>query len=304
MKILRGPRQRIYDIAFSPDGALLASSAQDAVRLWDTISGDARIVQKSVFTAHPPFNTFVMPCGRVAFTGDGLHLVARSFEGGLQVWPLSEPGKVNSLLTLRRMPLIELCRWALAVSSSSNVIAANVPDSDTDHMMIRLYDQSNWQERGLSLTDGSNPLSGLAFDPAGSRLATNFGIFGVESGEHLLAVPFSGDRLQWSPDGRHIAGYGSGNVVWVYDAGTGELTRTVQLERKHVQGFAFSPDGAYLAVVSNEEVVRVWETRTWTEREGFAWKVGKLKCVAFAPDGQRAACASDRGVIVIWDWDI
>jgi WD40 repeat protein len=144
----------------------------------------------------------------------------------------------------------------------------------------------------------------LAFDPTGTRLATAVGVLDVRTETIVSEVRSGGETLAWSPAGNLFAGTcTSSPSVWVSDSATGNPVRTVKLERKAVQDFAFSADGKWLAVVSNEEMVRVWNTQTWEERHALAWGIGKLKCIAFSPDGMRAACGSNSGTILIWDWE-
>jgi WD40 repeat protein len=69
-----------YQVAFSPDGSLLASACDDAtLRLWEVESGDAL---KVLDNRHE--------VGAVRFSPDGTWLALGVWDEGVQVWAVTE----------------------------------------------------------------------------------------------------------------------------------------------------------------------------------------------------------------------
>lgn len=73
---------------------------------------------------------------------------------------------------------------------------------------------------------------------------------------------------------------------------------------RHFTGVAFHPSGRWLAATSNDATVKLYDTETWRVATTYTWNVGRLRSVAFSPDGQLAAVGSDTGKVVVWDVDL
>jgi WD40 repeat protein len=288
MQVFTGHSKRVNDVAFSPDGTYLVSSANDGtVRLWDTRVGEGSVLIRSPGITEP-----------IEFSPDGRHVLVRPGRCILEAWSVADRLRTATLIHGTDASY----RGGIAVARGAALAVANewVPEPFAN--VLYAWDTTSWERRVLYRTTDNSSFSGLAFDPTGTRLAIGVGVLDVATGTRVLEAWFPGDSLAWSPSAPIIASAGYGRAVWVHNAGDGTHVTTLQLDRKHIQDFAFSPDGAFLAVVSNEETVRIWDTRNWSERPGYAWQIGQLKCLAFSPDGMRAACGGHSGSIVVWDW--
>ncbi|MEL6345268.1 MAG: serine/threonine-protein kinase [Myxococcota bacterium] len=90
LKTLEMPQQRLFDLAFSPDGTLLAGGLLDgSVAVWDTNNG----VLVGLLEGH------TQRVASVRFTDDGVGLLSASWDGTVQLWGLSALSATAESLT-------------------------------------------------------------------------------------------------------------------------------------------------------------------------------------------------------------
>jgi WD40 repeat protein len=76
---LTGHTNAIFDLAFSPDGSLLATASQDTTgRLWNVATHNTT----AVLTGH------TVQVSSVAFSPDGKTLASGDWDGTVQLWNL------------------------------------------------------------------------------------------------------------------------------------------------------------------------------------------------------------------------
>ena len=112
------------------------------------------------------------------------------------------------------------------------------------------------------------------------------------------------DGVDFSPDGKYLAGDAENGVIQVWDWANAHITST--LTEPHGSNFGtsnspihYSPDGRWLASCSSkgigEVVVRVWDTKTWAVAADIVDNgPGGCDAMGFTPDGKWLIYAIDR----------
>jgi sugar lactone lactonase YvrE len=236
-------------MAFSPDGALLASSHQDgSVWLWDLASGE-------------PIRFFghrFRPGEPIAFSPDGHTLACASSYGTVTLWDVASGG-IHRVFENLAAPVRSIA-W-----SPVGLILASAPAD----MTVTLLDVASGNV--LRMLESGSQVRGMAFSPDGKTLAAVsedmlIRIWDVATGK-LLHV-FKSDPgctrvVAWSPDGRSLASACSDGSIHVWDVAAGDVLRT--LSKGHeapIRTLTFTLDGRTLISGSDDGSVVVWDAAT------------------------------------------
>jgi WD40 repeat protein/predicted Ser/Thr protein kinase len=274
-----------YDVAFSPDGRLLASGGWDGrVRIWDAESHELRAELRVPNDEHVVSLAFSPDSERLAVaTGGGLH-VAEIASGAVlrsrSELPAAEtlrtrPGRGELLLTARTGGLLVLSEATLETRA-----------------------ELDGEERG-------------AWSPDGWRLATSDseGRLSVLDAESLAPV-WTADPAAtgggvglptWSPSGRLLAAVGRGGVL-VLDAATGRELRRLSQPTRRLRPWcmAWSHDERRLVTGSDDGRVRIWDAATGDALLVLQGHASYVRSIAFDPSGRRLASASGDGQVGLW----
>ena len=240
------PGSQIH-VAFSDDGSLMgAVSGSGAVWIFDSTTGEPVGPNRTA-----PFGN---PSG-LGFTSDNATLLIASSSGDIAVIDLV--GRE----TLARPAATT--GWLATFSPDGKLFAVPIDDSDNDTAIVdvatgkrlqTLHPARRYPDWGSALYKG--PLI-AAFSPDGKEVAIGSAaydgqpaeveVFSVADGTSLRrlrvpGVPFIGEPLAWSPDGRVIAGGAHDRVIRI-DARTGEVLEDLGLDLFHVLSLEYDKDG-------------------------------------------------------------
>jgi WD40 repeat protein len=256
-------------VAFSPDGARLASSGVDgAIVLWnaDTLEPEgAPLLGHTAAVANIVFS----PDGRYLASGScaAFHQRGSCIQGEVIIWDL-ETGEPIRMID-------DTIGFSQALAYS--------PDG-----------------RLLSINDC------LRVEVAGVCVEANVKLFEVATGEPVLDLP-GHSAFVWSaafsPDGRMLATSSADNTIMLWDVVTGEpIGSTLSNHGGPVRRVAFSPDGSRLVSAGLDNVVILWDVASGQAIGGpLAVYTNNAMDAAFSPDGEQVVSASLDGSITLSD---
>ena len=282
------------DVAFSPDGRLLADASAARSMVWNT---DNRAPQAVLAHANP--------VNAVAFSPDG-HLLAAA------TGPDRQPPTTEALtlwdLTAHTDPVRLEGHTDRVLDAAFSPDGRIVATTSVDKTVI-LWDVAK-HARLATLTGHTQPVNGVTFSPDGRTLATAghdpaVMLWDVE--RHTKQATLTGHTgwvrtVAFSPDGATLATSDSDQTVIVWDVARRTRLATITDHADAMStGVAFSPDGATLAYTSADNTVVLWDLTSRTPKARLTGHTGPIRAIAFSPDGATLATASADQTIILWN---
>jgi WD40 repeat protein/DNA-binding SARP family transcriptional activator len=286
---LSGAASYSAGIAFSPDGARLATSVGGVTQVFAAATGKELFQLPSIDYG----------AGAIAFSPDARRIAVAL--GPSVVIADASGGKVQFTLT-GHTGLVS----SIHFSADGKYIAAGASDSTTI-----VWDAASGQAL-MTLAGPTASVQNVQFSPDGTNLLTISG----DQKARLWDVSLSGSRedLAWydrsaqafsgvafSPDGAHLAAVGGGIIGYTWDMTSGATLLRLDGKGGYQGAVAFSPNGRMLATTSGSELVDIRDATTGTiirSLYGHSLWVGGM---AFSPDGSRLATIGYDNTAVVWD---
>jgi len=310
-------------IAYSPDGRLVASGADD-ILLWDaeTRSKVARFEYPSIVWS-------------LEFSPDGKWLLSTHGDGSVLVWDVRERERVASLNEHsagvrgvsfspdgRRIASASEDRtvalWDLATGRRQAVLfghttrlmgvafaknSGELGSTDQASNLI-VWNLTRREPRAQYVPKTPNFSYCFAISPDGRLVANTSGVWNREGRMLLDLRELSMGQvygLAFSDDGTKLATAVSSGEVSVWDTRTFKLAARRVVPKTHQISVSFSPDGKFLATGEDEGKVRLWSVSPLRELAVMGRHAARIKSVVFSPDGRYVASAGDDKMIALWD---
>lgn len=284
IQTLEGQPESIRGVAFSGDGAILASVANKGVQLWDTEAGT---LISTLDDTHD-FNT-------IAFTSDGEKLLTVTFSFLLCVRDLKNITDSKIIDGLQGVN-----GGAVTLSANAQTIAV------CSSHIIKTWDITETRCSRKSTIDCIEVPNAVALSDDGQIVSSanyDIRIFDTATGELLLHIEEYGlqvNSLAFSTDKKVLAS-GSGFKISLWDLNTGHRIQILNDHRQQVTALAFLGTSNVLVSGSTDCTMRLWHIGPVRALETPGRVDPQIRTMSFSEDGNILAVAYKDGMIELWN---
>ena len=310
------PDKGLFEVAFSPDGKMLAGTGINTVdrtragviKFYDVATG--RLINTLTATQRTKSNESSKRVSSIAFSPDGQLLASGSADDGtIKLWDV-ETGQNIATFTEKPQPRSSmLCvvfspdGTKLAVGSVAGIKLLKVPTGE------HIYTQ---QHIDFGKLEFPARIFSVAFSPDGTKLASaswdGVKLWEVETGQNITTLRGHTrvvSSVAFSPDGLTFAS-DSVDGVQVWEAATGGHITTLAGPPNFVTSIAYSPDGTRIATGSAdarkaEHTVKLWDVETEENIATLQGHTDLVTTIAYSRDGTLLASGSQDQTVKLWD---
>jgi WD40 repeat protein len=332
---LEGHANRVWSIAFSPDGTRMVSGAG---RWEENVAGEIRVWDTATWKAVQSFGAHDDLVFAVAVSPDNKTIASGSRDQTLRTWELAtgkpihtmqQGGWVRNLAYARDGKRIYVCgndgqlRWWDPMKATqegshafANLFAERLqmsPDGKFLGLSLRTnnrrYSVGLWSVEKNELVrqfrgDYPAQINCLAFSPDGRTLATGGGHYQTNPrfqagpvGPWVMTAPGAKDAL--NPPVVPVSD------LRCWDVETGNPLAELPGPKHWLEAVQFTRDGKELVtaggIVGQPVEIRLWDTAGLRPKSVLASPSGSLTCGRFNPDGTLFATGTTTGAVVVWE---
>ena len=291
--ILEGHTAKVWDVAFSPDGRLVASgSVDDTLRLWNVEQG--KLIR--IMEGHP------FPVLRLKYSALGITIVTGSTDGVIRVWDVSTGKYLQSLEGhtgwITGLDVSRDGNWLVSSAEDDTVRLWRMPKGN----LSQIIDEGMSGVRTSTFSRDSLTI-GWGEENGKLKLRTVSGIWlGTLSNSSQPVI-----SLAFSPDGTLLASGDKSGVIRIWNIKEKTQVQALRSHTDLINDLVFSPDGQWLVSASADKSLRLWRLEDGIFQSMpqliFSGHSGEVTSVDFSPNHLLVVSGSEDGTVRLWDWE-
>ncbi len=288
IKTLKGHKDSVYDLVFTPDGRyLISTSADKTVKIWD-------VKKKKLIRTLEGHGDIVTS---VDVSKNGKFIATGSWDGSINVWDL----KTGELLTTIEGNFSYVND--VAFSPVDRLLAAAGIDKK-----IFIFDYE-LGELVSELKGHKDAINSITFSPDGKYIVSassdrTVRVWDVYSGDLIKTLAAHTDiakSVAYSRNGKFVASGGWDNNINVWETNKWLIYKKLQSPALFVNSVDFSRDSRFLATAHWDNSVHLWDINSGKDIKGNKAFRSYVNVVKFSPTDRVLAAGSNDSDIKLFN---